>query len=155
MNMVYKVGQYFAAPWCSSHVKNIDLWNTRYPKYPMILKTNRVRIGYWKKLRVRVGYRVPVGHCMYDTYIYDPRSWGMHAWCSYEWCIYQWSFILIHVSMMRDFFRTNGRTNEQGDSRSWKSHLWATYFSGPWCSAVPSQVPQPTCFWKLVGRTNP
>ena len=27
----------------------------------MILKTNRVRIGYWKKLRVRVGYRVPVG----------------------------------------------------------------------------------------------
>ena len=21
--------------------------------------------------------------------------------------------------MMRDFFRTNGRTNEQGDSRSW------------------------------------
>ena len=35
--------------------------NTRYPKYPMILKINRVRIGYWKIFRVRVGYRVPVG----------------------------------------------------------------------------------------------
>ena len=46
------------------HVKKIVFWNTRYPKYPMILKTNRVRIGYWKKLRVRVGYRVPVGHWM-------------------------------------------------------------------------------------------
>ena len=37
--------------------------NTRYPKYPMILKINRVRIGYWKIFRVRVGYRVPVGPC--------------------------------------------------------------------------------------------
>ena len=37
--------------------------NTRYPKYPMILKINRVRIEYWKIFRVRVGYRVPVGPC--------------------------------------------------------------------------------------------
>ena len=42
------------------HVKNLVFSNTRYPKYPMILKMNRVRIGYWKIFRVRVGYRVPV-----------------------------------------------------------------------------------------------
>ena len=35
-------------------------WNTRYPKYPMILKKNRVRIGYCQKISGRVGYRVPV-----------------------------------------------------------------------------------------------
>ena len=29
-------------------------WNTRYPKYPMILKKNRVRIGYCQKLWGRV-----------------------------------------------------------------------------------------------------
>ena len=45
------------------HVKNLVFSNTRYPKYPMILKINRVRIGYWKIFRVRVGYRVPVGPC--------------------------------------------------------------------------------------------
>ena len=28
------------------HVKNLVFSNTRYPKYPMILKINRVRIGY-------------------------------------------------------------------------------------------------------------
>ena len=37
--------------------------NTRYPKYPMILKIYRVRIGYWKIFQVRVEYRVPVGPC--------------------------------------------------------------------------------------------
>ena len=45
------------------HVKNLVFSNTRYTKYPMILKINRVRIGYWKIFRVRVGYRVPVGPC--------------------------------------------------------------------------------------------
>ena len=45
-------GQY-SKTWFFSH--------TRYPKYPMILKINWVRIGYWKLFRVRVGYRVPVG----------------------------------------------------------------------------------------------
>ena len=57
--------------------------NTRYPKYPMILKINRVRIGYWKIFRVRVGYRVPVGPCWqrdsiiissYDDYHYWARG---------------------------------------------------------------------------------
>ena len=43
------------------HVKNLVFSYTWYPKYPMILKINRVRIGYWKIFRVRVGYRVPVG----------------------------------------------------------------------------------------------
>ena len=46
------------------HVKNLVFSNTRYPKYPMILKMNRVRFGYWKIFRVRVGYRVPVGPCL-------------------------------------------------------------------------------------------
>ena len=49
------------------HVKSIVFWNTRYPKYPKILKTNWVRFGYWKKLRVWVGYRVPVGHWLQAT----------------------------------------------------------------------------------------
>ena len=39
-------------------------WNTRYPKYPMILKKNRVRIGYCQKISGRVGYRVPVRPCL-------------------------------------------------------------------------------------------
>ena len=43
-------------------VKKPTFCNTRYPKYPMILKNNRVRIGYSKKLSGRVGYRVPVSH---------------------------------------------------------------------------------------------
>ena len=33
----------------------------------MILKTNWVRIGYWKIFWVWVGYRVPVGHCQPGT----------------------------------------------------------------------------------------
>ena len=37
-------------------------WNTRYPKYPMILKKNCVRIGYCQKLSGRVGYKIPVRH---------------------------------------------------------------------------------------------
>ena len=40
-------------------------------------------------------------------------------WCMYVWCIYRWSLTLMHVSTMRDFFRTNERTDGQGDSRSW------------------------------------
>ena len=51
------------------HVKNLVFSNTRYPKYPMILKNNRVRIGYWKIFRVRVGYRVPVGPWSLDTLV--------------------------------------------------------------------------------------
>ena len=45
--------------------------------------------------------------CVYDAHIYDPGpwSWSMHV------CV-------VHVSMMRYFLGTNGRTDEQGDSRS-------------------------------------
>ena len=58
--------------WCSNRQKwdywgirgkGFIFWNTRYPKYPKILKRFRVWIGYWKKIRVWVGYRVPAGHC--------------------------------------------------------------------------------------------
>ena len=42
--------------------KSVLFGNTRYPKYPMILKKNRVWIGYCQKLSGRVGYRVPVSH---------------------------------------------------------------------------------------------
>ena len=74
--------------------------------------------------------------CMKDAYIHDP--W---PWCMYVWCIYLWSLILMHVCMMQvwmmhvsmifdpdtcicdaGFFRvgrTDGRTDEQADSRSW------------------------------------
>ena len=44
------------------HGKNILFCNTRYPKYPEILKKYRVRIGYCQKLSGLVGYRVPVSH---------------------------------------------------------------------------------------------
>ena len=47
-------------------LKHMMFINTRYPIYPMILKINRVRIGYWKIFRVRVGYRGPVGHWPQD-----------------------------------------------------------------------------------------
>ena len=42
--------------------KGFIFWNTRYPKYPKILKKFRVWIRYWKKIWVRVGYQVPAGH---------------------------------------------------------------------------------------------
>ena len=58
------------------HVKNLVFSNTRYPKYPMILKMNRVRIGYWKIFRVRVGYRVPVAPCLGP--LRKPRTRGSY-----------------------------------------------------------------------------
>ena len=39
-----------------------EIPDTRYPKYPKILKKFRVWIRYWKKIWVRVGYQVPAGH---------------------------------------------------------------------------------------------
>ena len=56
--------------------------NTRYPKYPMILKKNRVRIGYCQKLSGRVGYRVPVRHWS----IVGTQYWAMIklVWKFYE-----------------------------------------------------------------------
>ena len=49
----------------------------------MILKTNRVRIGYWKKLRVRVGYRVPVGHWLqYGVLIKENITFSDFKWSS-------------------------------------------------------------------------
>ena len=57
--------------------------------------------------------------CIHDAYIYDPWSWCMCVWCGYERCVSPWSLTLIYVSMMRGFFVTDGRTNEQGNSRSW------------------------------------
>ena len=51
---------------------------------------------------------------------FDPQSLAlMHVWCMNVKCTYLWSWCM-HVSMMRQIlFRTDERTNEQGDSRSW------------------------------------
>ena len=63
--------------------------NTRYLKYPMILKTNRVRIGYWKIFQVRGGYRVPVGHCSGDTDCsfqkFQLMNWGFLSFVDTPW----------------------------------------------------------------------
>ena len=60
------------------------------------------------------------------AYTYEPWSWCMCVWCSYEWFIYSWSLTLMHVSVMRDFFVSDGRTDEQADSRSWISTYLCT-----------------------------
>ena len=44
-------------------------WVTRYP---MISKTESVRVGYWKKYRVAGRVRVPAGHCMFDLVSFLP-----------------------------------------------------------------------------------
>ena len=78
----------------------------------------------------------------YDGYIYDSWSLTLMQIFLYPRCIHIWSLIMMHVCMMRvwtmripmildpdiciydaglfRYGRTDGRTNEQGDSRSWK-----------------------------------
>jgi len=56
------ISQYVYLTSTEDRAKNLLFQNTRYPKYPMILKKNRVWIGYCQKLSGRVGYRVPVSH---------------------------------------------------------------------------------------------
>ena len=41
--------------------KGFIFWNTRYPKYPKILKKFRVWIGYWKKFGFGSGIGYPLG----------------------------------------------------------------------------------------------
>ena len=53
--------------------------------------------------------------CIHDANLYDPWSWCMCVWCRYEWCLYPWSRTLMHVPLMRDFFVSEGRTNERTD----------------------------------------
>ena len=81
-------------------------------------------------------------------YIYDPRSWCMHVWCRYEWCLYPWSLTMKHVSLMRYFLvtdgRTNGRTDGQGDSRSWKAKCSAEL--NMWCQHARRM---PWFYWGL------
>ena len=48
--------------------------------------------------------------CVYDADIND------------AYINYPWPWWVMHVSMMRDFFRTDERTDEQADSRSWISY---------------------------------
>ena len=62
-------------------------WNTRYPKYPMILEKNRVRIGYCQKLSGRVGYRVPVRHCLryrHSEFLWRTRTERRRNWVSWK-----------------------------------------------------------------------
>ena len=63
--------------------------------------------------------------CMYDAFIYVPRSLTMMHVCMMhismildldsEACMYVWC---MYLHMMQSFSVTDGRTNEQGDSRS-------------------------------------
>ena len=48
------------------------------------------------------------GWCMDDARM-------MHWWYRYEWCLYPWSLTMKHVSLMRDFFVSDGRTNGRTD----------------------------------------
>ena len=80
----------------------------------------------------------------YDAYIHDPWPWCMCVWCIVsvildpDDCTYDahicdahiydsepWSWCM-HVSMMQQILlRTDGRTDEQADSRSWISdQIW-------------------------------
>ena len=60
--------------------------------------------------------------CMHDAYTYAPWSLCICAWCINVWCIHPWSLILDYAACVYDaaeiLFRTNERTDEQGDSRS-------------------------------------
>ena len=71
--------------------------------------------------------------CIYPwcIFIYDPWSWSKCVWCRYEWCVYPWSLTLMYEFMMRGFFRTNQPTDEQGDSRSWKTNKKVILFFPP------------------------
>ena len=85
-----------------------------------------------------------------------PWSLCICAWCINVWCIHPWSLILdyaacvceayIRISMMRQILsRKDGRTDEQGDSRSrirsltlmyvWCIYSWSWY-TWPWCTYI-------------------
>ena len=56
---------------------------------------------------------------MHAQYIYDPGPWS--------WCMHVG---MMHVSMMRQIlWRTNQRTNGQGNSRSWIESWWKPHIA--------------------------